>query len=59
MIVGPAMAMPMPPGRGARDFASSSLKMNCSITVMPAPPYSFGQAGATHPFVESFRIQAL
>jgi len=36
-------------GRGARCFAISSLKMNCSIWLMPAPPYSFGQAGAIQP----------
>src|SRR5947208_3363942 len=59
MIVGPPNAMPMPPGRGARAFAISSLNTNCCITVIPAPPYSFGHAGAVHPFAASFFIHPL
>uniref|UniRef100_UPI003570F359 hypothetical protein n=1 Tax=Tepidiforma flava TaxID=3004094 RepID=UPI003570F359 len=32
-----------------RLWANSWLRMNCSTTDMPAPPYSFGQAGAIQP----------
>ncbi len=60
MIVGPAQPVPMPklPPRGAPESDISWLKMNCSMTVMPAPPYSFGHAGAIQPWSASFFTQA-
>src|SRR3972149_4451851 len=47
--VGPTIITPMPPTGGTRCSANSSFMMNCSITPRPAPPYSFGQAGAIPP----------
>ena len=49
MIVGPAIETPMPPTWGAPASANSSLRMNCSMVLSPAPPYSFGHAGAIQP----------
>jgi hypothetical protein len=46
---GPIIVTPKPPKVGARTRAISSLKMNCSPTLMPPPPYSFGQWGAIQP----------
>src|SRR6266508_1828270 len=37
---------PAEPRSGARAVAISWLKMNCSPTLIPAPPYSFGHGGA-------------
>src|SRR3970040_60238 len=58
MRVGPTKPVAIPPGRGARAWASSQLKMNCSMTLMPAPPYSLGQAGATRLREASFFIHS-
>ena len=43
---------------GARTRASSSLRIACSISESPAPPYSFGQAAPRNPAACSFRCQA-
>ena len=50
-----AMALTTP---GARTRASSSLRIACSISESPAPPYSFGQAAPRNPAPWSFRCQA-
>src|SRR3990172_9320190 len=56
MRVGPTMLMPMSPVIwGAPASANSSLRMSCSTSVRPAPPYSFGHEGATQPRSVSFR----
>src|SRR3990172_2863298 len=58
MNVGPAIPMPIPAGTaGTRASASSAWKTNCWNAVIPPPPYSFGQAGATQPRAASFLRQ--
>src|SRR3989304_1488219 len=54
MSVGPTIVTPMLPIGGAPASANSSFRMNCCIVVRPAPPYSFGQAGAIQPRSASF-----
>ncbi len=48
MIVG-ATELTVSIGTGAPARIDSSKKMNCSIGVMPRPPYSFGQPMPSHP----------
>ena len=59
MSVGPTIDVPMPPTGGTRFDANSSFMMNWRMTSRPAPPYSFGQAGAIQPRFESFSRRPL
>ena len=54
MIVG-ATEFTVSIGTGAPARIDSSKKMNCSIGVMPRPPYSFGQPMPSQPSAPIWR----
>src|SRR3954469_4975920 len=59
ITTGPPMTKPRTfAGSGTRWRASSSLKIDCSISVAPLPPYSSGQERPAHPASCIFFCQA-
>ena len=46
-------------GSGAWARAASSLKMTCSVSVAPRPPYSLGHDSPAQPPSYSWRCQSL